>query len=1718
MGSLWRSLMAERGRSFTRDPRGTDLRISFSAGQNWNVGENSESLAVMANAYPNIGGGVQICKGYQSLKTDDFDGGLGAGTNGATSFAQDGKRNYAFDLHNEQIAIFRPGATNVAIFKKTNHSTYTALSYNMRGIISTYAKSLNDYSREPLAWSNRTQTTEIQGWIVHGKPVIDPYYQSINKLRSAFTVGTASKKGDAEDYYDPGRIMPMVEAGFYTDNTNPKISFHGVPVPIISGQHKELPFGAPFGKGIVVNGNAIASGGGLHFAASGTALYGDTVNATTGSVSSITPSPTQRFFVATENTLDITGPNLHMFVAPHANDEGDPYDNDADQVLLWSIKSQDGGVDQEYSTTRHFNSGVTNIDDIRDGSSSGSGTAAGDKIWWNSPHPVSVDFDEHNNKGDMYMAYHTINGSNYSVIVKKYTKNATTGVYTQARTISLETHTNKLFLGGIKLICAPPDTTFASGCLWVCVQNNFDRDATRDESQIRIFKIDMSTTWTDSAGPPTPVIERNIRIGNSELISWFSVDVMENCNNNQDNSLVITASCQSTAKNLYIWHQDSLSLNTPNTTVTASVNQMTELTSAHGFEHTVSRIVPPLMKCFKYNGKNMIGALAFIDDAGDSLDKWYAWTGQYDDEKFSSNQTDFSPSSAKGHLYNNTGDTTLTDFTGKVASSNNIIDSDTSYANQIYGYHGDLQGRFHYKYPFFNRWNIRKESTEANDNDSYVGRVSFNFKSGKFDAWNPSYGEDSDGVNDRQYAEQAGCREGVLGDSNGLIPTRLGQFLNNSGNWDDYDHGGITDSFNGASCMFPTTRNGNCSLMYPAYTRDHAVTFHQVSNPKKMDMVIHGTIYGGSEDKGHTYLKDVKEGQGSSYRLTYRPYPSNNLWCGSNMNPLTPIVNLPEGESNASWHPKTDTHKKPILAGLDINMIDRVTTTSGDISPGKYRYKIAFAKSGSNENYKNTGAEGNVFSHDKFDAFFEMDLTESKANRGVQLHFNKPLLEGRTVFTCQADPNTSGTDYIKVKVSMAAAGYGAFGNRLIGKDTGDEEDGWYTHFDHYSSVDVLTNPYLSASFNNTANKSLKYYWALEDDGTVNTSKAVYVEYAGNGGTGVMSSDSNPGRAGNVGGVGGGSSANYDALHLVDSAGTDLDMSHSDWSWIKASTETHLARSLKQGNDTELDAAVGGGLIHFGPGQDRAKPYLKYIIIYRTGDVSKASTDKEAYFKVGEVDLVDDVDWTDVTSPITFLDTVDTTFMSSEEANYLNSMMPVDGDNITAMAASGNRLWVAYNDTFTSTADKHKLPSTLIYSDRHWEYLSPLNTVIVDDNVVIHSLKDFNGALWIFTDRGTYVIPDSHSDPTQSNFRILRKDDFIIHQHPQDSERFLRIKGQIYVLGQDGVYLHDPNPNSRKNFEKISGAVGDFFKGYNEEAMGLYHNKDEESIICYIKQVASFDNIKNKQTLDESIFTINYHLPTRSWWSYGGMESGEDAWWSQMDDVISVIGDANPASATAKYANVASGEYDYSNITLAIRDFPTASLKKKCEVMRVGHRYGPFDNIGSAEELGTQDVVLQTSWIGDSDVERYWDQIEVDYHPAIYMGSNTSLNAHLQFKIYIDTLNPWAKDSDDSLTDETAGNSTPVSKGAQLSASTTINTKEISYDSGTYHSNVAAGIPMKFMVPIKVQGEMIRLRMRVRLRNDDGNITDGGYIPSTGSPPKISALTFRTKVVGRDRKK
>ena len=424
--------------------------------------------------------------------------------------------------------------------------------------------------------------------------------------------------------------------------------------------------------------------------------------------------------------------------------------------------------------------------------------------------------------------------------------------------------------------------------------------------------------------------------------------------------------------------------------------------------------------------------------------------------------------------------------------------------------------------------------------------------------------------------------------------------------------------------MFPTSWNGNCALMYPHYPGPHANDVHGATTPKRLDMVIHGTIYGGSQDAGHPYLSEVTEGTGTSKQGEVRPYPSNNLWTGANMNPLTPIVNIPDGQLEGDWHPKTDTGKKPILAGLDINLLERVTITSGNIPAGKYRYKVAFAKSGAGNRYRNTGAEGNVFSHNKLDAYFEVDLTEAGGSKGVKLQFNKPLLEGRTLFNIQDAHDASVTDkhYIKAQSSMAMSGISIdpdtgvgselLGNRAIGKTFQNNKDGWYTHFDHYSAADIITNPYLD--LDSTAKSSLKYLWAIDMDGTVNNSKAIYVSYVGN----QDSTASN--NLGLVQNIGAKNPTLWYGLHLTDSTGANLNLGSSDWNWIGSNVK--LGRTLIQGNDTELDPAVGGGLIHFGPEQDRQKPYIRYIMIYRTGDVSKASTDKESYIKVGEIDLLE----------------------------------------------------------------------------------------------------------------------------------------------------------------------------------------------------------------------------------------------------------------------------------------------------------------------------------------------------------------------------------------------------------------------------------------------------------------------------------------------------------------
>ena len=1740
--------MAESGRRQRRDPKGVPLRLDFKAGQSWNAGENSSNFTILGSSYPNIDGGIEMCKGYESIGTDDWDGGLGAGTGTDNSFDQDGKRNYMFDLHNEQIAIFRPGESRVNIWKKTNTTTYQAYTYNMKGRYNGdnadgFIYDINTHARDPLQWANKVQTTQIGGWIVHGNPSKDPYYQTADKVRSAFCVWLDNIKGQSEEYYDPGRILPMVEAGFYTDSTNPKISFHGVPVPIVTGQHEELAFGAPLGDGQIVDGDKD------HFSKDTTAVYGEAVSASVGSLSGSTPSPTQRMFIAMENTLDDTAPNCHMFIAPHANDEANPLAADTDQKLWWSIKSQEGGVDQEYSIGDHYvasDDSDNNIDDLKDGSSA-TATAAGHKINWSVPHPVSVDFDiwgkRGYGKGDMWIAYYIVNGSQTDLILKKYNKGAY-GKYTEATADVISSRaTSDAYSCGVKIIHSPPDDQHPYGCLYV-VENVGTSTGTLVVYQITLTSA-VNGGWSTSAviAPKSANGQMAMTIATNDRIGWFSVDILPKAKDDKNNVLVITAQSMENEANPYIWHGDTASLHSANdgggAVTTVSMSQITE---NNGWQYPHERGYPMLMRCFQHERKNMVGLMGMVVE--DSKTRLYSWVGEYNSSLFDASQTTFTPSSGEGTLYENFEDEDQHNFEGKIAQSNNN-DSGSTNNEYIYRYHGDLQGRFHYKAGNFNRWVIKKQdgNSDTDDLENYVGRISFNYLTKGWDVWNPYFGDDDEKVNKEDSSKQAGCRPGALGDSNGLIPTKLGLFFGSTSNgWNDYDHGGITGSKNGATCMFPTTWNGNVSLMYPAYYKDHPNNVHGATTPKKLDMVIHGTIYGGSRDGGHPYLRDVTEGSGDSTMEATRPYPSNNLWSGTNMNPLTPIVKLPDGEREEDWHPKTDTMKKPILAGLDINMINRITTTSGDIAPGKYRYKIAFAKSGSNEKYKNTGAEGNIFNHNKLDAFVEVDTTDANGRRGIKLHFNKELLGGRELFSIQGDPaGSSALQYAKARTSMAGwAGTATNPGRLMGNWTDVLTTGYYTHLDHYSGADIVTNPYLD--LDSTALESLKYYYAAEDDqngGEDVKTLGVYVSYVGNHNT---TASSNLGLTRNIGTV----PVNFYGLHLTDSSGTNLDLSStaSDATghWIKQSTQTHLSRLAKytQYDATAADAYeyTGGGLVHYGPGQDPKKPYIRYILIYRTGDISKASVDKEAYFKVGELDLAE-VDWTDTQTSwdeevkhLTFLDTIDTRHMSSEQGHYLHGMMPVDGDNITAMSASGNKLWVAFNDTSTSTANKDLLPSTLMYTTEHWEYMTPLNSVVVDDNAVIHDLKDFNGSLWIFTDIGTYVIPDSHSNPLEANFRVMLKSDFVIHRHPNDSERFVRVSGKIFVLGEDGLYVHDPNPMSPNPFQKVSTPVDDWFKFNKDNGAGLFYNKDEESIICYAKKKNTdyrervvtqatwgSNETSGQLTVPIRIHTVNFHVPTKSWWSYmasntrNGSYVPQDACWEQIDDVLTIA--SNPSNTAAdSYKTRASSKYSNDSIMIAIRDAATASSKKRAEMVRLGHVYGPFvQRFSDATNYISHDIHLQTSWIGDAGTERYWDKLDLDWSPAVYQSPNTSsyngdtssgeTDVEVSYKVIIniDAIDPYSKD--------TAHDTKRMNENISIN--------NISYyQDENVRENVSQGFPKRMIIPIKVKSELIRLRISLRPYASNSDKGVGTNLGTDCTPPKILGMSFRTNVIGMDR--
>tara|TARA_R100000008_G_scaffold1947_2_gene1619 strand:+ start:2510 stop:7786 length:5277 start_codon:yes stop_codon:yes gene_type:complete len=1758
--------MPEPGRRHARGDQNTDLQIQFAKGQYWKAAPNASALTVLGNAIPNNTGGCKMAKGYlRLLANSTFD----------NAFRVDQGRNVAihknnvnkmcaWDLGNEHIMITYPDSTRLAIFRKwgtisSNQTgggvgtitapSVTGVSYHMGGasVTSGYSNgTINEWGPDPLRFAKKNLCTEVGGWIINGRPSRDYGYGYVFKPRPAFTVGLSHVKGESEEYYDPGRILPMIEAGYFTDDTNPKISFHGVPVPMASGQHKEMPWGAPFGSGdFWISDAAGTSGHGTSINVN--KLEFDTFTSASNYKFAVTDKmlmPTQRFIVAMENNLDITGPNAHIFTgSEQTNSVGTA-------KLFWHIKSQEGGVDQEYSTFHHFvDSGEPgNIDDTRTELGSGASTESGRVILWSRPHPFSVCFDD---AGNAYMSYFVTNGgSTGKVVNKKYIKGAD-GTYTLARVApqSLTTLTSADFMGVKNIYDSDNDTLWTATSYW-----NASTSST-------VIKIDKFTGTWDGSTQPTQTAARIISTTEDHVMKCFSLDLIKMGKRNYIFVFADTMNTDSDGSGTDA--QDFPHIFYMPVDVTASTSPfsyMSELSSTYGWDMPVKYGANSLMRMFNDNGTIKMGVLTIIEDSGDgNIEKAFAWIGEFSESGGDILQTQwdttFFPTSGKGYIYKNSVAAKHT-FDGKFTRTDA---SDPDGPN--WGYHGDPQGRLHHKSSTLNRWYVRRDvgaisgGTGERDCSNHLGRFTFNYKTEEFDIFDPSMVHDSDEKNKSlNFSEQIGCRNGaVSGESNDAIPTRLGGFLKTTGlcltDWT----AGTSNSNNGATVFFPTTYNGNCILAYPAYKEDASTTIHGSSSSKRLSLVYMGTVYGSSKDGGHPYLKGTTQGEGNAEPgIGERPYPSNNMWTGANMNPLTPVTTFGED------YPKTGTGKKPMLFGADVNLIDKITTLSGDIASGRYRYKFAFAKSGAGKGYKNTGAEGNIFISNTLDSYVELDLTEAGSTKGVRFQFNKPFLEGRTLFdvhgtaTNQGDTGGTDTHYLQMRGGIDAACTHRFGDRLIGLDVADGKDGFYTHFDQWSPDNIITNPYLKTS--TTMKDSTKRAHWTDDGGS--WSGAVNIGHAidnyGNG---------------NMGGNLSGNQGRH-RIHMMSALGDgdeDEDMTGTIGQLIENGDV--IGRGIVQG--APYSTIKGGGLIHYAPDMDKGKPYIRHILVYRTANLENAGTDREAYFKVGEIDLVDDVDWTDSSSPITFIDTTVDRDLSSTEAHTTHGMIPVDGDNITAMAASGNRLWVAYNDTNSSSPNKYNLPSTLIYSGAHWEYFDTKNQLIVDDNLTILSMKDFEGSLWIFSNKGTYIVYETQA----ALMSIRKKDNFIIHSHEDDSERFLRVGGTIYILGEDGLYLHDPNRNATVNFRKISDPVSDFFKEGSKVPMGLVYDEENDSVVCYTKKVLdSTKKVHHSTTSSKVIYTCNYHIPTRSWWSYMETGAGSEDWWGNyFDDVIQIAPSVTPDIAEVDGTWTAGDDTNlaYKNrrgffVTGTLTASDIGLIKVDDEIIKYtssddgkfialnrgqastsdvehtdgalitnlrNHRndgFGPLlFGVSSGESgayptagivrLGHQyvnaknDLYIQTNWIGNPGEERFWDKLEIEFEPPIWAdASNPGNDIVIKIEWDIDTLNPWAKDSDDTRTNSSQGNATPRALSQEIDAGNSYaNYKEITT---AQYESIGNGIPMIDLIPVRLKGEMLRLRLRMSLTGDSNNKS------SDCTDIVLRRVGFRTRYIGKDRYK
>ena len=1605
-----------------------------------------------------------ICNMYPRMDTKELEGIRGDYTykHAMTAWAGSSEISWLYDLHNEHVAVFRNDETKFYILDNAGSPALTSHDNTTQYGTKAYA--------QPKYSSKRLSAT-VAGWLVHGNPWYG-WYESVRGPSSSLGQlggirGAFQDSGIAGNPYRPPEVLSITEGGFYSSKTAIHTQQLGVPTPIATGLH-------------------ISTSVGTALAGSRCMTSADPSNAT--SVKSGTQDwmgdRMNQWALCTDNGIKSPYGNLiHKFHFA-TNGYGDTTD-----YLVHNVYTQSGG--QRIHTNRTDVSGAYVIDDT-------------------VTTPLACCSDS---EGNIYVAF--IKDTN-DITVKKFAPDSQ-GRAGQAYTVTTQDVTGCTTPIGIKM-----GYDEYSERIFIFVQDNIGSSdysgsvsgTSGNASLIRVFRIAK-----DAAPSTTANMGMLILPHHGYEVTNFTADFIADgyegdndlANANKKCLFAMTGSHDSdeelrdifwgyfdteqsgsSTTLLSMCHQTHASVTLASDTRTNPKNggeiDFTDTHCHSGFAlqiGTRSRKGPTCDVVLSW-GSTHLG----WDDDRTGIMVYKSSSCSVDKPDLSKNSGNFKFTSILAGYYAADKAGTSISHIGALYVWKDVSIPLFSYPhytgthttglkNSFPAHRGDCLNRL----PRVGNTYVRYEMLNTSPNP--LVKLHYDLETDSWDAYvsetEPQVNvANKRGSNWKQHNWQAGGPNNVAGEAimpyeeYGVPPKPTGYPNDNTEDslgcsltphWKeeqfhkgvyrtefeaDHESGSNEDDLDWVSIFYPVTDNNTPFLAYPSY--DFILGEDPLSDDKEISIYCHPPIHGGavyhneiglnSPAVTEAHRRDFGELRHNTSKVSW--LKNNKLYAGANFHPLTPFV-LDGGEKakkvNGISQFKTWNKKDPILAGQDINVLTKVKTISGKAKPGKYRYKFSFAKAGAEEqSYRGTGGEGAIFWDQHNEAFFEWDSTRSLVPKGLRLYFNMGLLR-KTVNLSSDYDFDEGTHLMELAQAYADGTTNNIEMKPIWDGTPgitmplDKSHGPACRYDYWHFYDIMTRP------NEEDGRVISRLVDEDDDTRISLRGVDEDSYNSDSRYGYRAIPQDPKEYGGDG----------SATFQHDTNGNSL------------SAGTQIYRHGKRTMGQTFESVSG-----------RA-PYVKKLIIWRTGNVDLPTTDKSKYYKVGEFEL-EDTDDSRGWSGYYFDDVFDTLELSGETAD--RDKLPPLTENITAMAAAGGRLFIAHNpqnkrDLFTAS----RTPSQIQFSGSHWENFPRKNVIILEESAVIHSMKAFQGNLFVFTDVGVYVVAGIDNPATMSSTKIS---EMVIHSNENDSETIIDVEGTLFCLGTDGLYQL-----IQGGIYKISKPMEEWFtKKNNIVPLGMYYDRNTQSVIVYDKtQSGSVGTIyfneaggTDKVYLDE----VCYHLPTKSWWSKGNESANRRKW----QDIVLV---AHNTTASSQQSNT----LPHSLIYGIKRDSETVD-----NIIQIGRGWGHPTTDNTAGNTGTLAYYYETAALGTPKIERYWDRVDVEVIP-VENQSRLSINS-AAVSINLDSF---------TIDSDSAYNS--VVRGTNLS----LTYKDLSHavDSmGTVYESFPSLPRLIETANVDSKSEYARLRFKMTWHARAN--------AQSFYPPRLKALRFRTRVIGVSREK